>query len=62
MLVIPRNKGQSIVIGHDIVLTVVEIKGDKVRLAIEHPPDATVHRREVYEAIRQTRAEAPRPG
>jgi carbon storage regulator len=58
MLVIPREKGQSVVIGDDIILTVVEIKEDRVRLAIDHPPDATVHRREVYEATRQEAAPA----
>ena len=51
MIVIPRKKGESIVIGDDIILTVIEIRGDKVRLGVEHPKGVTVHRREVYEAI-----------
>ena len=52
MIVIPRKKGESVVIDDDIILTVIEIRGDKVRLGVEHPKGATVHRREVYEAIR----------
>lgn len=52
MLVLPRKKNESIVIGENIVITVVEIRGDKVRLGIEAPREAPVHRREVFEAIR----------
>ena len=51
MLVLSRKKNESIVINNDITVTVVEIRGDKVRLGIEAPKDITVHRREVYEAI-----------
>ena len=52
MLVLSRKKNESIIINDDIVVTVVEIRGDKVRLGIEAPKDVSVHRREVYEAIR----------
>ena len=51
MIVIPRKKGESVVINDDIILTVIEIRGDKVRLGVEHPKGVTVHRREVYEVI-----------
>ena len=51
MIVIPRKKGESVVISDDIILTVIEVRQDKVRLAIEHPKGVTVYRREVYEAI-----------
>ena len=51
MIVIPRKMGESVVIGDDIILTVIEIRGDKVRLQVECPREATVHRKEVYEAI-----------
>ncbi len=63
MIVIPRKKGESIIIGDDIIVTVVEIRGDKVRLGIEHPPEVPVHRQEVFDAIRRARqtAERPRP-
>jgi carbon storage regulator len=51
MLVLSRKKNESIVINNDIVITIVEIRGDKVRLGIEAPKDVPVHRMEVYEAI-----------
>jgi carbon storage regulator len=51
MLVLSRKKNESIIINDNITLTVIEIRGDKVRLGIEAPKDVTVHRREVYEAI-----------
>ena len=53
MLVLSRKKNESIVIGDNIVITVVEVRGDKVRLGIEAPKEVTVHRREVYEAIKK---------
>jgi carbon storage regulator len=50
MLVLSRRRNESVVID-DVVVTVIEIRGDTVRLGIEAPKQATVHRREVYEAI-----------
>ena len=61
MLVLSRKKDESIIINDHIRVTVVEIRGDKVRLGIDAPKDVTVHRKEVYEAIqnqRKTVAEA----
>ncbi len=52
MIVFPRKKGESVLLGDDIIVTVIEVRGDKVRLGIEHPKGVTVHRLEVYEAIR----------
>ena len=51
MLVLSRKKNESIVINNDIVITVVEVRGDKVRLGIVAPKDVPVHREEVYLAI-----------
>ena len=51
MIFFQRKKGESIVINDDITLTVIDIRGDKVRLGVEHPKGAKVHRQEVYEAI-----------
>lgn len=51
MLVLSRKKNESIVIDEKIVITVVEIRGDKVRLGIEAPKEVPVHREEVYRAI-----------
>jgi carbon storage regulator len=55
MLVLSRKKNESIIINDDITVTVVEIRGDKVRLGIDAPKDVSVHRREVYEAIQSQR-------
>jgi carbon storage regulator len=56
MLVLTRKKNETIVINDDISIVVVEIRGDKVRLGIEAPREVTVHRREVYDAIRREQA------
>jgi carbon storage regulator len=63
MLVLSRKKNESIVIDDRIVITIVEIRGDKVRLGIEAPRDVSVHRSEVFEAIRAEQAAhaAPAP-
>jgi carbon storage regulator len=53
MLVLSRKKDEKIVIGDNISIMVVEIRGDKVRLGIEAPRDVSVHRREVYDAIKR---------
>lgn len=53
MLVLSRKKNECIIINDDITITVVEIRGDKVRLGIEAPQEVPVHRREVYDAIRR---------
>ena len=55
MLVLSRKKNESIMIRDDIVITVVDIRGDKVRLGIEAPKEVAVHRREVYDAIKRAK-------
>jgi carbon storage regulator len=57
MLVLSRKKDEKIVIGDNISIMVVEIRGDKVRLGIDAPRDVSVHRREVYEAIKRKETE-----
>ncbi len=52
MLVLSRKQNESIIINDNIVVTVVEVRGDKVRLGIEAPKEIAVHRQEVYEAIK----------
>jgi carbon storage regulator len=59
MLVLSRKKNESIVINNDVVVTVIEIRGDKVRLGIVAPKDVAVHREEVYEAIHGTKPSQP---
>ena len=62
MLVLSRKKNESIVINNDITVTVVEIRGDKVRLGIVAPKEVPVHRQEVFDAIHgKDAAEAPAP-
>lgn len=61
MLVLSRKKSESVVVDGSIRITVIEIRGDKVRLGIEAPRDVPVHRSEVYEAIRQMEIEVEAP-
>ncbi len=58
MLVLTRKPGQAITIGDQIELIVVEIKGDQVRLGISAPREIAVHRKEVYEQVRQENLQA----
>jgi carbon storage regulator len=53
MLVLTRKKNQSIIVGDDIEVTVIDIVGDQVRIGIKAPKNVTVHRKEVYLEIRQ---------
>jgi carbon storage regulator len=58
MLVLSRQRDESIIIGDNIVITIVDVRGDKVRLGIEAPREVSVHRREVYEAIQRENQQA----
>lgn len=58
MLVLSRQRDETIMIGDDVEITVVDIRGDKVRLGINAPTHIPVHRKEVYEAIQREVAEA----
>ena len=59
MLVLSRKRDERIVINDNIVITVVDIRGDKVRLGIEAPAEMPVHRQEVYDALRREHAAVP---
>jgi len=61
MLVLSRKTDESIVIGDNIVVTVVQIRGDKVRLGIQAPREVSVHRREVYDNIKSSGASGQSP-
>ena len=60
MLVLSRQRDETIMIGDDIEITIVDIRGDKVRLGITAPATIPVHRKEVYEAIQRENREAAR--
>jgi carbon storage regulator len=60
MLVLSRQRDETIMIGDDIEITVVDVRGDKVRLGINAPAKIAVHRKEVYEAIRAENERAAR--
>jgi len=60
MLVLSRQRDESIMIGDNIVITIVDIRGDKVRLGINAPAEIPVHRQEVYEAIQRENLRASR--
>lgn len=58
MLVLSRHRDESIMIGDDVVITIVDIRGDKVRLGIDAPQHIPVHRQEVYDAIQRENQKA----
>ncbi len=60
MLVLTRKKGQSIMIGDDVEISVVEVNGDAVRIGIRAPKDVSIYRREIYEAIQEENIRAAR--
>jgi carbon storage regulator len=60
MLVLSRQRDESIIIGDNIVVTIVDIRGDKVRLGIDAPTEIPVHRREVFEAIQRENLQSSR--
>jgi carbon storage regulator len=61
MLVLSRKKNESLVLGNGITLTVVEIRGDKIRLGVVCPKEVPVHRQEVFDAIHGHTPPEPRP-
>ena len=57
MLVLSRQRDESIIIGDDIEITIVDVRGDKVRLGINAPREVSVHRKEIYDAIQREKKE-----
>ncbi len=57
MLVLSRQKGEKIIIGDDIVIAIVDVRGDKVRVGIEAPKTVSVHREEIYDLIQKQKGE-----
>lgn len=53
MLVLTRKVGQTVTIGHDIKITIMELRGGQVKLGVEAPRDVTIHREEIYQRIQE---------
>ena len=61
MLVLTRRANQSIMIGHEVVVTVLEVRGDQVRLGIKAPRSIDVHREEIFAQLQQANRDAVKP-
>ena len=61
MLVLSRKRDERIVIGDNIVITIVDVRGDKVRVGIEAPADVPVHRQEIADALKRNASPPPQP-
>lgn len=61
MLVLTRRSGESVMIGDDVIITVLEARGDVIRLGIQAPRDVQVHREEVYRELQASNREAASP-
>jgi carbon storage regulator len=57
VLVLSRQKDESIMVGDEVEITIVDVRGDKVRLGINAPRSIAVHRKEIYEAIQREKAQ-----
>ena len=57
MLVLSRQRDESIIIGDDIEIVIVDVRGDKVRLGINAPREISVHRKEIYDAIQREKSQ-----
>lgn len=53
MLVLTRQRGERIMVDDNIIITIIEVRGDKVRIGIEAPRDVSVHREEIYDEIQR---------
>ena len=58
MLVLSRHRDETIMIGDDTELTIIDIRGDKVRIGIKAPSHVPVHRKEIYDAIKEENEQA----
>jgi carbon storage regulator len=53
MLILTRRVGQTVIVGNDVTVTIVGVKGNQIRLAISAPKNVSIHREEIYERIRR---------
>jgi len=62
MLILTRRLGEKLMIGEEVMVTVLDIKGDQVRIGIKAPLDVVVHRQEVFERIERQKMQSPENG
>ena len=62
MLILTRKVGESIAVGDDVVIRILDVKGKQVRLGIQAPAQTSVHRQEIYERIQEENREAAQAG
>ncbi|MBF0751510.1 MULTISPECIES: carbon storage regulator CsrA [Pasteurellaceae] len=58
MLILTRKVGESVLIGDDISITVLSVRGNQVKLGVQAPKEVSVHREEIYQRIKQTQDES----
>jgi carbon storage regulator len=57
LLILTRRIGESLMIGNEVTVTVLSVKGNQVRLGVDAPKDVAVHREEIYERVQREKAE-----
>jgi len=62
MLILTRRVGETVMIGNEVTVTVLGVKGNQVRIGVNAPKDVAVHREEIYERIKREEGQDPRSG
>jgi carbon storage regulator len=62
MLILTRRVGETVMIGNEVTVTVLGVKGNQVRIGVNAPKDVAVHREEIYERIKREEDHDSRPG